>query len=152
MLITLFSITTVSADVYTPYLGQIYGISITIFLIPIILIEGIATYFLLKKLYNLEIKLWHILIVFLIANILSALIGFIFSGFFPIGSRTVTPNRSLLLALAFFISSLVEFPIIYAFLRKKTREALKISVFSSFLVNLISYIMIFFLMLTTNFL
>jgi hypothetical protein len=126
----------------------LYTLNITIFLIPIVFLEGIFAYFLFKKSYQLELKFWYPLVIFLVANILSSLVGFLLMFVLPYGSKNITPVFHLLLIPAYLASALVEIPLVYLFIRKKTTEAWKISSVTSLLANLISYFLIFLLMTT----
>jgi len=147
ILASLFVIPFVSADIYAPYLSTIYTLNITLFLIPIALLEGIIAYFLFKKSYTLELKFWYLLVMFLVANIVSSLVGFLLIFVLPYGSKNITPVFHLLLIPVYLASVVVEIPLIYLFIRKKTIEAWKISTVTSLLANLTSYFLIFLLMM-----
>ncbi len=151
ILATLFMIPLVRADIAVPYLESFYRVQALFLLIPIILLEGIFAYYLFKKSYNLEMKFWYPLVIFLVANIVSTLLGALFAGDilpFGFGSWII---ESLLLIPAYLISSLVELPIIYLFMRKKTEEAWKVSSITSFLANLLSYLLIIVFMLVNGY-
>src|SRR3989338_2037385 len=102
----LFLIPFARADVLMPPLYFIYGASITLLLIPIILIEGAAARFFIKKFFKFKVSIPYILLAFLAANVFSSIIGIFIS--LPI------PIYDLLLAIvsAYFITSIIESPIV----------------------------------------
>ena len=149
-LATLLTIPLVKADMYMPYLAEVYQASLTILLIPIILVEGILAYFLLRKNFNLEVKLWYPLVIFFVANIVSTLFGIPLSVLLPFGSKMATLVFHLLLIPAFILSFLIEIPVIYLFIKKKTEDAWRLSAILSLLTNLVSYALIFIFMILTS--
>ena len=141
----LFLIPFARADVLMPPLYFIYGASITLLLIPIILIEGAAARFFIKKFFKFKVSIPYILLAFLAANLFSSVIGILIS--LPI------PIYDLLLAIvfAYFITSIIESPIVYLFLQRKTGNKrsknrifndLIMSLKISFIANIFSYILI----------
>ncbi len=148
VLATLFMIPLVQATVlYTPYLAGFYDYSI-IFLIPTILAEGILAYFLFKKSYNLKIKFWYSLLIFLVANLVSTIVAALLFRLIPFGPDFGGFSRAHpLLILAYLFSVLIEIPVIYLFIKKKSEKVWKVSSFLSLLSNLLSYALIFIFML-----
>ena len=136
-----FLIPLVSADLITPYLYKIYGLSLTAYLIPIVLVESLVAYLFLKKIEG--VRFWHLLLVFLAANIVSAVIGIIFSftspGYQLIGSYRGVVGLGEGFVLGFFLlyifSSIIEFPFLHFYLRKKSEKPFTRALVLSFLVK-----------------
>ncbi len=142
----LFLIPFAGADVLMPPLYFIYGASIIFLLIPIILIEGAAAHFLIKRFFKFKASIPYILLAFLAANLFSSIIGLFFISL-------AIPAYDLLPAVvsAYLITSILESPILYLFLRRKTGNKkhknkifndLIISLKISFAANIFSYILI----------
>lgn len=136
----------VRADVIVsaPSLTELFGSGgIVIFLIPIILIEGIIAYFFIKKIFNLKISFWYTLLIFLTANVISAIIGFLISPAIPSSRYTASMFELFIHVIPFyFATSIVEFPIIYQFIKNKTSYATTDSLKISLFVNIFSYALI----------
>jgi|GEM_PF-1737241 len=145
----IFFIPTVKADIIIPSLFNSFSFFHLIYLIPVILIEATIAYFLLiSNFLNYKIKYWQSLFMFLCANVLTTAIGFIF----PLMNQSFhysynSPYSYVSLVLMYAVTSLLEAPVIFLFIKKKIEKPLKIPLVLSFLVNIFSYI---FLILITG--
>ncbi len=127
----------VKADVAVPLLDGFYFATGTFFLIPIILLEGTATYFLVKRRGWGTISIWSSFLIFLAANVLSTIIGYAVSTFIP---YTVDYSPAIVFPIAFLLSILIEYPIIYGFIHKKLSTPNKNAFVISLLANSVSYL------------
>ncbi len=122
----------VSADIITPLSFM------TIPLIPfIILIEAFVFWLLANKVIKVPIGFWKLILVTLVANIVTSLLG----TFIPL-YKSITENL-MLVGVAFVFSVFIEWGIYIPFFRKvniKIFDLLKIS----FIGNLITYVIIAF--------
>lgn len=131
------------ADLIMPsVINSLFGVMGTILFIPIILIEAMVAYFMFKKSFRFKASFLKILLIFIAANLVSAVIGFAITLPLPYYSLdTLTLIISLI--IPYFLTSVIEFPVIYLFIRNKDKKALKISAKISFIVNISSYVIIF---------
>jgi hypothetical protein len=138
----------VAADTYMPALMNIYGLIGIILLIPIVLVESIVTYFVLK--YNkIDLKFGYDALMVACANIVSTIIGFILSFLILWGSKD--PRATIIMLYpAFILSAFTEFPIIGLFLRKKCKNPWIKSLQLSFLINFVSYTLILILLVLST--
>ncbi|MEA3255290.1 MAG: hypothetical protein U9Q22_05600 [Candidatus Altiarchaeota archaeon] len=166
LFITLLT-TSVVAGSTVPFLIEAYGIVIGTFLfIPIVLIEALFIYFLIKRFFKFKISFLRAILISLLANICSTIFGFFISflNFIvflplmlipftkPIAWSIFDPDNALSLFLSLFIAyvttSLVETPVLHRFIRNKTKKTLIDSGKISFLVNASSYLPIFIILVT----
>jgi len=143
---SLINLPLIKADVIISVFFQFTILYIILF-IPILLIETFSCYFLFRANFFNEqgLKFWYCLLIFLIANGITTFIGYIFQTLhLPIYTNT---EGYLLL---FFLSILFEFPIIYLFLRKKLEIPVIASLYTSVIVNSLSYFFIFIFLIVGN--
>jgi hypothetical protein len=165
LLVLLFLIPIVRADEF-PFFLIIYMANIIYLLIPVVFIETIVTYFYIKKYLKFKItfsRLCGLLLLFLIANITSVIVGFalfrllssVFSflgSLFGLGGFSLLITYSLFLQIIFVIlayvfTSLIESFFIYYIINYSRRKSKKIkkktiidSLKLSFFINFVSYL------------
>lgn len=132
-------IPSVRADIYVPFMMSINTLSIFL-MIPILIIEGTAAYFIAKRFMRFEIPMKLSLGIFFLANVISWLVGVFAAYLIPFGSKDILAYMWVLIP-SYLITSVVETPVVYAFIRKRCKNPLVKSVVISFLVNLFSYIL-----------
>lgn len=136
----------------------ISGISITNILIlfsPVVLIETAGAYLLVHRYFRLETNFLRILLIFFTANVVSTVIGiiFYFAGEIPlppvasplvveVGTFIEFFSQAIFFLFLYFlpITFIIEFPIVYVFMRTETEAVLKESAIVDVLANVISYI------------
>lgn len=125
----------VSADIITPLSFM------TIPLIPfIIIIEAVAFWLLANKVIKVPIVFWKLILVTLVANIVTSLLG----TFIPL--YKFAAQNLMFIGVAFIFSVIIEWGVYIPFFRKiniKILDLLKIS----FVVNLITYAILAFFQL-----
>ena len=144
-LIALLTIPFARADMCLPVLINISAINIILF-IPIVLIESSIAYFMVRWFSNFRITFCWSLLAFVAANIVSSIAGIIFGIFYPVCTKYMQEYLWLIIP-AYFITVFAELPIIYLLFRKKTDKCWRYSLILSLLVNISSYILIFFILL-----
>lgn len=144
MLLPIFAILLITSvkGFSAPVLTEICGVGGTILLIPIVLIEGVVAYFLIKRFFGFRISIWRALLIFLVANIFSSILGFL-SGFFIRFYASSILDFLGGLFIGYFITAVVETPVIHLFIRNKTSKSLIDSGKISVIVNIFSYLLIF---------
>lgn len=140
LILFLFTVNVVLADVAMP----LSLVTIPYFPI-IILIEMIAFLILIKKFYKIDIGIKAIIVIVLIANIITSLLG----TFFPIYRYFIGNLTSFV--LSFIVSIPVEFAIFRHFLKflKKKFNSLDLLEIT-FIINFFSYLFLFFLFFRTS--
>jgi len=144
----------ISADVAIPLLplGIEYGI---LLLIPIIIVETLIGYFLVKRIYKFAVSFGILFLIFSIMNIITYFVGFLLMSYFQFnvleqGSSGISGNSAPLIFENLFIlkylfllilTSVIEWPGIYFGIKKKTENPWVKSMYISLLVNLVSYIL-----------
>ena len=137
-LVGLFLIPIVKADTYTGFV-----VADRPYLLPIaIVVEILFAYFLLKN-TNIDLKPWYLILMIVAANIFSALFGVFLFMFSMAGLASIIStgiNNTIIFIIAYIFTVLLEWLIIYFFIKNKVenpwKEALKISV----LINIVSYL------------
>ena len=131
-----------SADSAIPVIAAWYGMILTIFMIPVIIIETIVAYLFLRWWSPVKISLLYVGFMIFVANIASWLFGMML--LLPISSHgySSTDNVIVWLALAYLLSIVIEFIVIALFLRRKFVNPTWTAVFTSILINTVSYLII----------
>ena len=127
------------ADLFVGLFEELFSYSYVL-LIPIILLEAVVTYFFVKHFLKFEISLVKALIMSLSANLFSFAVGI-----YPLGHvMGYKKHMDLLiqLVIGYFLSSGLELPIVYVFIKGHSRKLLKDSFKISFLMNLSSYMLL----------
>ncbi len=134
----------ISADIAISLLPLSPAVSI-FFIIPIVLIESAIAYFVVKKIYKVKINFFAVLGMFLLFNIITALIGLVFISngieFVYAYSGGVNIGSFLGLVGIFLLTAIIESLAIYILIKKK-KNALKISLITSLIVNFVSYLLL----------
>jgi hypothetical protein len=127
----------VRANIAIPSIYQLYGAVAIILFIPVVIIESMAAYAAFRFI-NKKIGFLRLALAFFIANIISTVAGV----FFSLVMHSYFNSSQLLIFLipAYVLSSVIEVPAIYLFIRKKTNNPFAASTAISFLVNILSYI------------
>lgn len=134
---------TVRADIYFPILYELYFYSAFVLFIPIFIVEWLIFRALLKRFYE-NFKWYAPLLVILAANIVSSLVGLALTELI----RIPRAYDSLFLIIpACILTIIVEFPVLYWYLRNKIEVPAKLAILSSLLINIISYLIIYLLLL-----
>ena len=138
-LILVAFIPSVSADVIFSAIGP-FTITHLFFWPLIFLIEGTIFYFLFRVdlFFNIRLKYWQCLVVFLIANGITTLIGFIFMF---INLRIY--DFYIVMIFMYILSAIVESSVIFVFLKDKIKKSFPSSLYLSFFVNIYSYFFLF---------
>ncbi|HIH47692.1 TPA: hypothetical protein HA297_05335 [Candidatus Woesearchaeota archaeon] len=157
----LFFIPVTYANVIFPYYMVVYGANIFL-LIPIVLVEAGLAWYLTKKWYREHITMLRMSLYFLAANIFSALLGLLLvTGLYSIGQlpervysvlaypETVLSTSALLIPTA-LLSALLEWPVLYFFLRKKIKNTKTVSWKLALFANGLSYLIILLLVIVTQ--
>jgi len=141
--VILLCIPTVKADVIIPSLFNFFSLFHLIYLIPVIFIEATIVYFLVRlNIWNYPIKYKKSFFIFLCANGLTTVIGFLY----PFLNQPFQYSY-VSLVMMYMVSCLFETPVIFLFLQKKINKPIESSLIFSFIVNAFSYI---FLILITR--
>lgn len=143
-IVSLFLIPFVSANLVINRIPGLYGRSSLILLIPVIFIEALIAYSLIKRYYG-GIGFWYSFLIFSVANITSFIIGFINSSFLYEHSYGGIFSLSFITSFfALFVATLViEMIVIYLFIRKIIEKPFDRAFIISLIVNLISYSLLF---------
>lgn len=153
------------ANVIFPYYMVVYGANIFL-LIPIVLVEAWLAWYLAKNWYRERITFLRMSLVFLASNAFSALMGLLLMAGFYFGIPYASIHlaealyflqypqtvflTSVLLIPAMFLSALLEWPVLYLFLRKHIKKTKNVSWKLAFFANLLSYFLIFLGIVTTQ--
>jgi len=135
----------VLADSAIPVFIDFYGFMGVIFLIPVILLETIAAYLIIFRNKYFETNFWKILGIFAIANVASTIIGYALSSLIGYNVKSSIGYFYVIIP-AFILSVIIEWGILYLFVKKKREDAPRFSLKLAIITNCISYaaIVIFF--------
>ena len=113
-----------------------------IFLLIVTSVEGIFAYYLIQRFLGFKIRFRVSMLMSLIANCFSLLAGFFIVRLANDFFSSIT-NPIILLILFYTLTLVAETPIIWRFIRKKTRRPLSHSTIISFTLNAVSYLLLF---------
>jgi len=153
LIVGLLFIPAVSAKLLLPLLPTLvlYGSNL-FFLIPIILLEAGLAWYLAKNWYHENITMLRMSLYFLAANIPTDLLDFFWATIVPLDIavnvwsfipaallRALSPIHFLIISIPHaLLNALLEWPVLYFFLRKKTKNAKAVSWKLALFVNLLS--------------
>ncbi|MCX6667041.1 MAG: hypothetical protein NTV74_02200 [Euryarchaeota archaeon] len=149
-LIFLILVPLVKADAAIPGFFDEYGLFASILVIPVFIIESIVA-IILTKIISYNIKPLDIILIILIVNLISTVLGvfFIPNGSFLAISLTGYYNaveNPLYVVLMYILTVMIEALLIYAYLhlvRKKMPNSILYSLYVSSVMNVYSYLFLF---------
>lgn len=144
----LFLIPLISADVIFPFLQELYLSYIYGWLfIPIVIIESLIVYIFLRK---YEFNFWKSLGITTIANVISAIVGFILSANekfagaieFYKGDWILSEFAWIAILILVILTIIIEAIPFYIFIKKKSKKPIAESFIISLTINIVSYVLI----------
>ena len=127
-------------NIIVPTIYNYFSIFHLIFIIPIILIESTIIYLLLHRtaIFNYKIKYRSCLLIFLIANLLTTIIGM----FYPFINSNLNNSHLKSIIIMYIITVILEVPILYVFLKNHINKPVMGTISLSIVANFLSYLFI----------
>ena len=129
-----------TADMSVGFMAS-YSAYSFILLIPVVLLESIAAHLYITK-SGFKIKFMYVVWTFTFANVFSTIVGF----FIPFILHNANLGPILLrplileLILTYPITVVLETPLVYFFIRNKTKKGLNNAMKLSFIANIVTYV------------
>ena len=143
----------VSADIIISLLPLDPGVSMFL-IIPVVLIESLFAYLIVKKMFKTKIKFLPVLGMLFLANVITTLIGWslLFNDVYFLSAYRGSVNVESFLGIIglFLLTSAIETPAIYLLIKKNSKESIKISIITSLIANFVSYLLLILFVVVGN--